>query len=113
MTEDTITARRVYFGRNPKLHEKTSTTVNGVLVQRVGRRIHLHDREWPIETAEMVGAALLELAEAARAEPDPELLAALMDTLDGALGFKIPGLAAELVARDVLAAFKVEKRRKP
>ena len=107
---DTISAPRVYFGKNPRLHEKRRVTVNGVLVERYGRRIHLLGQTWPIETATMVGAALLELVEAAEAEPDPELLSALMDTLDGALGGD-PTFDPELVARDILAAFKVEKRR--
>ncbi|MEV4837757.1 hypothetical protein AB0K05_24765 [Nonomuraea sp. NPDC049486] len=107
-----LIARRVYFGDNPKLHEKLRVAVNGVLVERKGHRLHLFGREFDVTTAEMIAGALLELVEAATAEPDPELLAALSETLDGALGGE--GLFdTELLARDVLAAYKVEKRRQP
>ncbi|GGS88252.1 hypothetical protein ACFFV7_51130 [Nonomuraea spiralis] len=112
MSRDTISVGRVYFGKNPRLHEKTHVYVNGIPVRRIGRRIQLLHEDWPIETARMVAAALLELAEAAEAEPDPELLAALSETIDDAIGGD-PGIDTELLARDVLAAFKVEKRGHP
>ena len=107
-----ITVGRVFFGRNPKLHEKTHVYVNGIPVRRTGRRIQLLNEDWPIETARLVAAALLELAEAAAAEPDPELLTALSETLDYALSGH-PAVDIESLARDVLAAFKVEKRSQP
>ncbi|MGW6498577.1 hypothetical protein [Nonomuraea angiospora] len=112
MSRDTISVPRVYFGNNPKLHEKTLVYVNGIPVRRTGRRIHLLHETWSIETAQMVAGALAELVEAARAEPDPEVLAALSETIDNALGGD-PAIDIELLARDVLAAFNVEKRRQP
>ncbi|MET7333307.1 hypothetical protein [Nonomuraea sp. NPDC005650] len=108
MNNGTISVERVYFGDNPKLHEKKRTAVNGVLVERDGRSIRLLGRTWPITTARMVAAALLELAEAAEVEPDPELLSALMDTVEEHLRADND---PEDMARDILAVFNVEKRR--
>ncbi|MFB4276076.1 hypothetical protein ACBJ59_12330 [Nonomuraea sp. MTCD27] len=110
MNRGTISVGRVYFGANAKMHEKTLVTVNGILVRREGRRILTLGKNWPVETARMVAAALLELAEAAEAEPDPELLQDVQDALMSAMN---DSCLVEDIARGVLAAFKVEKRRQP
>jgi hypothetical protein len=104
---DTITVRRLYWGKD-RLHEKTAITVNGIRVERFGRRVHFLGNDWPAETARSVGTALIELAEAACAEPDPELLATLVETLDKS--FDRYGANTRQLARDVLRAFKAEKR---
>lgn len=108
MSRGTISVERLYFGDDKPLDEKLRVAVNGVLVERQGRRIRLLGSEWDATTASMVAAALLELAEAAEAEPDPALLVAMTDTVADALNTTGD---SEDIARAILAAFKVEMRR--
>lgn len=103
-----VRPRLNWFGE-PILKGKTSYTFNGVRVERHGRRIHLLGQDWPVETADGVGRVLIELAEAARAEPDPELLADLKD----AIGEHGPDYFEDVdnIARDILARFNITKKR--
>lgn len=105
---ETISVRR-RFADDCQLHERHAMYVNGIPVRRTGLRIQLLHEDWPVETAEMVAAVLLELAEAARAEPDPELLAAVMKVVDESIGGD-PCIDTEELARNLLRAFNVEKK---
>lgn len=93
------------------LHERTSYAFNGVLVERYGRRIHLLGRDWPVETADGVGRVLIELAEAAAAEPDAELLGELKEAVFHSQDASVDHDEAERIARDILARFDVAKKR--
>lgn len=101
-----------WYGNN-----KTAFTVNGVRIERHGRLIHILGRVWSAETAYGVARVLAEMAEAARAKPDPALLDAVQGVVETAIDtVQAQSLGdpadAERIARIILDRFDAKERHR-
>ncbi|MER7213137.1 hypothetical protein ABT340_39250 [Streptosporangium sp. NPDC000239] len=87
---------------------KTVRSFNGIQLERKGRLIHVLGRELDADTADGIGRVLIELAEAAKEEPDPALLRDLKDTLGDSHG--LMEMDADRMARAILLHFDVKPK---